>query len=91
MLGFVLNFIPYIGAAIIEIGMFLVGLITFPTVSYALLAPLLYIAMGLVEGQFITPSVLGRRFTLNPLTVFLALVFWAWLWGPVGAFWRCHS
>ena len=86
VLGFVLNFIPYIGAAIIEIGMFLVGLITFPTVSYALLAPLLYIAMGLVEGQFITPSVLGRRFTLNPLTVFLALVFWAWLWGPVGAF-----
>jgi predicted PurR-regulated permease PerM len=86
VLGFVLNFIPYIGAAIIEIGMFLVGLITFPTVSYALLAPLLYIGMGLIEGQFITPSVLGRRFTLNPLTVFLALVFWAWLWGPVGAF-----
>jgi predicted PurR-regulated permease PerM len=42
--------------------------------------------VGLLEGQFITPSVLGRKFTLNPLTVILALVFWAWLWGPAGAF-----
>jgi predicted PurR-regulated permease PerM len=86
VLGFVMNFVPYIGAAIMELGMFLVGLVAFPTLSYALLAPLLYIAMGLLEGQFITPSIVGRHFTLNPLTVFLALVFWAWLWGPVGAF-----
>ena len=86
VLGFVMNFIPYIGAAIMELGMFLVGLVAFPTLSYALLAPMLYIAMGLLEGQFITPSIVGRHFTLNPLTVFLALVFWAWLWGPVGAF-----
>jgi predicted PurR-regulated permease PerM len=86
VLGFVLNFIPYIGAAIMELGMFLVGLITFPTLGYALLAPLLYIGMGLIEGQFLTPSIVGRRLTLNPLTVFLSLVFWAWLWGPVGAF-----
>ena len=40
----------------------------------------------MLEGQFITPSILGRRFTLNPLTVFLSLVFWTWMWGPVGAF-----
>lgn len=86
VLGFVLNFIPYIGAAIMELGMFLVGLVTFATLTHALLAPVLYIAMGLIEGQFITPGILGRHFTLNPLTVFLSLVFWAWLWGPVGAF-----
>ena len=86
VLGFVMNFIPYIGAAIMELGMFLVGLITFPTLTHATIAPLLYIGMGLLEGQFITPSIVGRRFTLNPLTVFLSLVFWAWLWGPVGAF-----
>ena len=69
-----------------ELGMFLVGIVTFPSLTHALIAPLLYIAMGLFEGQFLTPSILGRRFTLNPLTVFLSLVFWAWLWGPVGAF-----
>jgi predicted PurR-regulated permease PerM len=38
------------------------------------------------EGQFITPAVLGHRLTLNPLAVLLALAFWAWLWGPLGAF-----
>jgi len=42
--------------------------------------------MGTAEGHFITPSVMGHRLTLNPLTVFLSLVFWTWLWGPVGAF-----
>ena len=86
VLGFVLNFIPYIGAGTMELGMFLVGIVTFPSLTHAFVAPLLYIAMGLLEGQFVTPSVLGRRFTLNPLAVFLSLVFWAWLWGPVGAF-----
>jgi predicted PurR-regulated permease PerM len=86
VLGFVLNFIPYIGAGIMELGMFLVGLVTFPSLTYAFIAPLLYILMGLIEGQFLTPGILGRRFTLNPLTVFLSLVFWAWLWGPAGAF-----
>jgi predicted PurR-regulated permease PerM len=86
VLGFVLNYIPYIGAGIMELGMFLVGLVTFPGLTYAFLAPLLYIGMALFEGQFLTPSIVGHRFTLNPLTVFLSLVFWAWLWGPVGAF-----
>ncbi len=86
VLGFVMNFVPYIGAGIMELGMFLVGLVTFPGLTYAFLAPLLYVGMAILEGQFLTPSIVGRRFTLNPLTVFLSLVFWAWLWGPVGAF-----
>jgi predicted PurR-regulated permease PerM len=86
VLGFVLNFIPYIGAGMMELGMFLVGIVTFPSLTHALVAPLLYIVMGLLEGQFLTPGILGRHFTLNPLTVFMSLVFWAWLWGPVGAF-----
>jgi predicted PurR-regulated permease PerM len=86
VLGFVLNFIPYIGAAIMELGMFLVGLVAFPALLSAFIAPALYLGMALFEGQFLTPSVVGRRFTLNPLTVFLSLVFWAWLWGPIGAF-----
>jgi predicted PurR-regulated permease PerM len=42
--------------------------------------------MGILEGHFITPSIMGRTLTLHPLTVFLSLVFWTWLWGPVGAF-----
>jgi predicted PurR-regulated permease PerM len=86
VLGFVLNFIPYIGALIMELGMFMVGLVTFPSLTYALIAPLTFLALAVLEGHFVTPSILGRRFTLNPLTVFLSLIFWTWLWGPVGAF-----
>ena len=86
VLGFVLNFIPYVGALLMELAMFLVGLVTFPTLTHALLAPLMYLAFATAEGHFITPSIVGRKFTLNPLTVFLSLVFWTWLWGPVGAF-----
>jgi predicted PurR-regulated permease PerM len=86
VLGFVLNFVPYIGALILEIALFLVGLVTFPTLAHAALAPLLFLAVATLEGQFVTPGLVGRRLTLNPLTVFLSLVFWTWLWGPVGAF-----
>ena len=86
VLGFVLNYIPYIGALMVEIAMFLVGIVSFPTLTHAILPPLLYLAMGTAEGHFITPSIIGHRLTLNPLTVFLSLVFWTWLWGPVGAF-----
>jgi predicted PurR-regulated permease PerM len=86
VLGFILNFIPYIGALIMEAALFFVGLVTFPALAHALAAPLLYAAFAMLEGHFITPSIVGRRLTLNPLTVFLSLVFWTWLWGPVGAF-----
>lgn len=86
VLGFLLNFISYLGAIIMELALFLVGLVTFPTLAHALLAPLLYVAVATLEGHFITPSIIGRKLTLNPLTVFLSLVFWTWLWGPIGAF-----
>ena len=86
VLGFILNFIPYIGALLMEAGLFFVGLVTFPSLTHVLVAPLIYAAFATIEGHFITPSLIGRRLTLNPLTVFLSLVFWSWLWGPVGAF-----
>jgi predicted PurR-regulated permease PerM len=86
VLGFILNYIPYIGALLMEAGLFFVGLVTFPTLTHVLVAPLVYAAFATIEGHFVTPSLIGRRLTLNPLTVFLSLVFWAWLWGPVGAF-----
>jgi predicted PurR-regulated permease PerM len=86
VLAFILNFIPYIGALIVEVSMFMVGVVTFPTLTQALFAPLIFLGLATLEGHFITPSIMGHRLTLNPLTVFLALVFWTWLWGPVGAF-----
>jgi predicted PurR-regulated permease PerM len=86
VLGFVLNFLPYIGAGIMELAMFLVGLVTFSSFAHAVIAPLLYVGMAIFEGQFLMPSLVGRQLTLNPLTVFLSMVFWGWLWGPVGVF-----
>ncbi len=86
VLAFILNFLPYIGALMMEAALFLVGLVTFPTLTHAIAAPALFLLFATLEGHFITPAVIGRRLTLNPLTVFLSLVFWSWLWGPVGAF-----
>jgi predicted PurR-regulated permease PerM len=85
-LTFVLSFIPYIGPGVVVLVLFGVGLIHFPTVTHALIAPAFYIVLATVEGNFVTPTIVGRRLTLSPLAVFLSLVFWAWLWGPIGAF-----
>jgi predicted PurR-regulated permease PerM len=85
-LVFVLSFIPYIGPGIAILVLFGAGLIEFPTLTHALVAPAVYIGLATLEGTFITPAIIGRRLTLSPLMVFLSLVFWAWLWGPVGAF-----
>ena len=86
VLAFVLNFVPYLGPLLVEVAMLMVGLVSFPTLTHAAIAPLLYLAFTTIEGEFVTPGAVGRKFTLNPLMVFLALVFWSWLWGPVGAF-----
>lgn len=82
----VLNYIPYIGPGCMTVILLGVGLVTFPSLGYALVPPAAFIALVTVEGQFITPTVLGHRLTLNPLMVLLAIAFWAWLWGPIGAF-----
>jgi predicted PurR-regulated permease PerM len=81
-----LNYIPYIGPAIFTVVLFCVGLIAMPTLGQAVLAPALFVAIATLEGHFITPSLVGRRLTISPFLVFLALAFWTWLWGPIGAF-----
>jgi predicted PurR-regulated permease PerM len=86
VLAAVLNYIPYIGVAIMVVVLFLVGLFTFPTITAALTAPLAYIAMTTIEGHFLTPTIMGRNMLLNPFAVFLAIGFWTWMWGPIGAF-----
>ena len=86
LLTAILNYIPYIGPACMVIILTAVGLVTFPTLGYALVPPAAFIALTTIEGHIITPTILGHRLTLNPLLVFTAIVFWAWLWGPIGAF-----
>ena len=85
-LAFALNYIPYIGPAIVHVLLFAMGLLVFPTLTGALIPPAFSIAVATLEGQFVTPNIVGRRLAIAPLTVFLSVAFWAWLWGPIGAF-----
>ncbi|WP_163271636.1 AI-2E family transporter [Chelativorans alearense] len=82
----ILNFIVYIGPAVMAAILFGVGLASFDTFLGGLLPPVAYLALNAVEAQFVTPMTIGRRMTLNPFLVFLAVAFWLWLWGPVGGF-----
>lgn len=81
-----LNFIPIIGPVAMFVVLIVVGVITFPSISAGLIAPLAFAVMTFLEGHFVTPTIVGRRLELNALAVFMALAFWTWLWGPMGAF-----
>lgn len=81
-----LNFIPIIGPILMFAILLCVGIVTMPTLTSALIAPLAFAVIAFVEGHFVTPTIIGRRLSLNALAVFLALAFWTWLWGPMGAF-----
>ena len=72
---------PLTGAVIF----ILAGLLTFDPLWRALLPGGLYVLIHLVEGEVVTPLLLARRFTLNPIVVILSLIFWFWIWGLAGA------
>lgn len=81
-----LNFIPIIGPIAMFAILVVVGLVAFPTISSGLMAALAFGGITFLEGHFVTPTIIGRRLALNALAVLLALAFWTWLWGPMGAF-----
>ncbi len=80
-----LNFVPYLGAALTLIIISVVSLLTFDAWSHIIWPPVIFLALTVIEGQFFTPSILGRRLTLNPLLVLLSILFWGWIWGIGGA------
>ncbi|MBR1146763.1 AI-2E family transporter [Bradyrhizobium sp. AUGA SZCCT0431] len=83
--AFLLNFIPILGPFFGVCIFVLVGMLSFDSLWWALLPPALYLGIHLVEGETLTPMLLARRFTLNPVLIILALVFWFWMWGVIGA------
>jgi predicted PurR-regulated permease PerM len=85
MLVAVLNFVPYFGPVAGIILLATVGLLTFDSLGKGLLPPAWYLLLHLLEANFITPMLLGRRFTLNPVVIFVFLIFSTWLWGVPGA------
>jgi predicted PurR-regulated permease PerM len=83
--AFLLNYIPIIGPLFGVCIFVLVGLLSFESLWWALLPPAIYLGIHLVEGETLTPMLLARRFTLNPVLIILSLVFWFWMWGALGA------
>jgi predicted PurR-regulated permease PerM len=81
----VFNYLPYVGAAT-NLGILtVVAFLTFDDLQHVLLVPGVYLVIEIVEGQVVTPILTGRSLTLNPVMIFLAMLFWTWLWGVVGA------
>lgn len=79
------NFVPYVGAAGMFVVLGAVGLISFETLAEAAMVPLSFLALTIIEGQLVTPIVVGRRLDLSPLVIFVAVIFWSYIWGLVGA------
>lgn len=80
-----LNYIPYLGpiaaAGLLALG----GLMTYPDVWVALAPAAIFVAIHMIEANVITPMLVGRRLTINPLLILVALSYWAWVWGTTGA------
>ena len=83
--AFLLNYVPILGTALGVLIFLLAGLLTHDTLWQALLPAGLYFGFHLIEGETVTPRLLARRFTLNPVLVIISLVFWFWMWGIPGA------
>lgn len=85
LVAFAFNFLPFLGTFVGTTLIAAVSIVTFDDLNYALLAPAAYLILGTIEGQFLTPMIVGRSLKINTVSVFLAVVFWAWLWGIAGA------
>jgi predicted PurR-regulated permease PerM len=85
VLAFILNYIPVIGPIVCLVILVLAGMLRFETLWDAFLPAAGFLVIHLIEGQFVTPMLLARRFTLNPVLVVVSLIFWYWMWGVPGA------
>ena len=84
-LAFVLNFLPYVGPLMMIAVLTLVGLGTSSTLLAGMLAPAAYLGLHAVEANFVTPAILGKRFTVNPVLILLSISYFSWIWGVIGA------
>lgn len=85
VLAFVLNYIPYVGQAVMIAILLAVGFATQPNVVLVLAPVACYLAINFVDGNIAFPMFVGKAVTLNPFLIFLSIVFWIWVWGPVGS------
>ncbi|KQK30365.1 hypothetical protein ARD30_14065 [Bosea thiooxidans] len=84
-LAFLLNYLAFIGPIIVAVLLFAGALLDAPSLLAALWPATAYYILHLFEGNAVTPVFVGNRLTISPFLVFIAFIFWLWLWGPVGA------
>ena len=80
-----LNYIPYLGGMVTAVLLGATALLSFDGLVVPALMVAAFAGLTIFEGQIVTPLLLGRRLALNPLVVFLSVVFWFWIWGVMGA------
>jgi predicted PurR-regulated permease PerM len=85
-LAMVMNFIPYVGQAVMFVVLFAVGLGTQTSLPGIFLPVVVYAAINLTADQIVFPHLVGKALTLNPFIIFVSIAFWLWLWGPMGGF-----
>ena len=81
----VLNYIPYLGPIASAMLLFFGGLMVFPDAWSAMLPPMVFIGLHLVEANLVTPMIVGEKLEINPLAILISLSFWSWVWGTTGA------
>ena len=80
----IMNSIPYFGPTVVAIAAFVVAFLQFESAWQASLVSMASLAITTIEGMVITPLMVSRMASMNPVAVFLGLLFWGWLWGVVG-------
>lgn len=86
MMAFLLNFLPVVGPLMVKGGLIVYALLFAPSAFDGLMPLIVFFAISMVEANLVTPRIVGSRMTLNPLLVFISVIFWTWLWGFPGAF-----
>lgn len=81
---FLFNFAPYVGATVSAVVLATVGFTTFDSLGHAFAVPGTFLCLAFIEGQLVTPTIIGRRLAVNPVVVFVWLLIWGWLWGLIG-------
>ena len=85
VIAFVVNFVPILGPMVAIVIFLMASVLSLGVAWWALLPVGLYFLIHVVEGELVTPMLMARRFTINPVAVILALIFWYWMWGVPGA------
>ncbi len=83
--AFLSSFIPYLGITMMTLAVAIAGIITHDGIVVGLMPAAAFFIVHLVMENLIFPAVMGKRLEINPFVVFLAILFWTWMWGAVGA------